>query len=108
MAHKEGKDDICDMVSAVSSLLRISISNKEAVFTVEKELRYVKDYLYIQKTRYGDRFEVIFDIDPEICQQLIPKLTIQPLVENAIVHSVEVSREKAELTVEGHREGKPF
>lgn len=105
MAHKEGKDDICDMVSAVSSLLRISISNKEAVFTVEKELRYVKDYLYIQKTRYRDRFEVIFDIDPEICQQLIPKLTIQPLVENAIVHSVEVSREKAELTVEGHREG---
>ena len=105
MAHKEGKDDICDMITAVSSLLRISISNKEAVFTVEKELRYVKDYLYIQKTRYRDRFEVIFDIEPEIYGQLIPKLTIQPLVENAIVHSVEVSREKAELTVEGHREG---
>ena len=105
MAHKEGKDDICDMVSAVSNLLRISISNKEAVFTVEKELRYVKDYLYIQKTRYRNRFEVVFDIAPEIYQQLIPKLTIQPLVENAIVHSVEVSREKAELTVKGHRDG---
>lgn len=105
MARKKGEEDICDMISAVSNLLRISISNKEAVFSVEKELLYVKDYLYIQKTRYQDRFETVFDIDSEISQQVIPKLTIQPLVENAIVHSVEVSKEKAILIIEGHREG---
>lgn len=104
MAHKEGKEEICDMISAVSSLLRISISNKEAIFTIEKELKYVKDYLYIQKTRYRDRFEVLFDVSDEISQQVIPKLTIQPLVENAIVHSIEVSREKAVLTIRGYRE----
>lgn len=104
MARKEGKEDICDMISAVSNLLRISISNKEAVFSVEQELTYVKDYLYIQKTRYRDRFETVFDIDPEISQQVIPKLTIQPLVENAVVHSVEVSKERAVLIIEGHRE----
>ncbi len=106
LAHKEGREEICDMISAVSNLLRISISNNEALFTVEKELRYVKDYLYIQKTRYHDRFESIFDIDPSIEQQMIPKLTIQPLVENAIVHSVEISREKTVLKIEGYREEK--
>lgn len=105
LAYKEGEGEICDMVSAVSSLLRISISNKEAVFTVEKELRYVKDYLYIQKIRYRDRFETVFDIEEEVSRQLIPKLTIQPLIENAIVHSVEVSKEKTVLTIAGHREG---
>lgn len=105
MARKKGEEDICDMISAVSNLLRISISNKEAVFTVEKELMYVKDYLYIQQTRYRDRFETVFDMKPEISRQVIPKLTIQPLVENAIVHSVEVSKEKAVLIIEGHREG---
>lgn len=105
MAHKEGQEDICEMISAVSNLLRISISNKEAIFTIEKELNYVKDYLYIQKTRYRDRFEVVFDVNDEIYQQMIPKLTIQPLVENAIVHSVEVSKEKAVLTIKGNRIG---
>ncbi len=106
MAHKEGREEICDMISAVSNLLRISISNNEVLFTIEKELRYVKDYLYIQKTRYRDRFESVFNIDPAIEQQMIPKLTIQPLVENAIVHSVEVSSENTVLKIEGYREGK--
>ena len=106
MAHKEGRMEICDMINAVSNLLRISISNNEAIFTIEKELRYVKDYLYIQKTRYRDRFEAVFDMDPAIEQQMIPKLTIQPLVENAIVHSIEVSNEKTVLIIEGYREEK--
>lgn len=106
IAHKEHKDEICEMISAISSLLRISISNKESVFTVERELQYVKDYLYIQKARYRDRFEVFFDMAPEVLQQILPKLTLQPLVENCIVHSVEVSKEKTELTVTCRREGK--
>lgn len=103
MARKEGKEEICDMISAVSNLLRISISNKETVFTIEKELRYVKDYLYIQNTRYRDRFEVVFDVEPEVAGQMIPKLTIQPLVENAIVHSVEISKNRTILTISCYR-----
>lgn len=82
------------MISAVSNLLRTSISNKENLFTVEKELNYVKDYIYIQQTRYRSRFETIFEIEEQMKSQLLPKLTIQPLVENAIVHSVEISKTK--------------
>ncbi len=103
MARKEEKEDICEMVSAVSNLLRISISNKETMFTLDKELDYVKDYLYIQQTRYRARFEAMFEIDERIRSQRIPKLTIQPLVENAIVHSVEVRKEKTELTIRAYR-----
>lgn len=103
MARIEGKEEICEMISAVSGLLRISISNKEVLFTVDKELEYVKDYLYIQKTRYRNRFTVHFDIEDEIQKQLLPKLTIQPLVENVIVHSVEVSKEKTKLEIRGYK-----
>ena len=104
MAMKEGNLEICDMVSAIADLMRISIGNRQNVFTVQRELKYVKDYLYIQETRYRDRFEVIFDIDDQILQQKIPKLTLQPLVENAIVHSVEVSRGKTVLMISGYVE----
>lgn len=103
MARKKDEEDICDMISAVSNLLRISISNKQTTFTVERELQYVRDYLYIQQTRYKSRFDFDFEIEEEIKQQMLPKLTIQPVVENAIVHSVEVSKEKTHLTIRAYR-----
>jgi two-component system sensor histidine kinase YesM len=103
MAHKRGEEEICDMIRAVSNLLRISISNKETVFTIQKELLYVQDYLYIQKTRFLDRFEVVFDVADEVKDQILPKLTIQPLTENCIVHSVEVSRKKVLLRISAYR-----
>lgn len=105
MARIKGEDEICEMVQAIGNLLRISISNKENIFTVRKELDYVKDYLYIQKKRFQNRFTVEFDVEEAVMEQLIPKLTIQPLVENAIVHSVEVSKAKVLLVISGHIEG---
>ena len=104
MARSKGEEDICDMVQAIGNLLRISISNKENIFSVRKELSYVNDYLYIQKKRFQNRFTVEFDVEEEVKEQLIPKLTIQPLVENAIVHSVEVSKEKVILRISGYIE----
>lgn len=104
MAMKKGDTEICDMVSAISNLMRISIGNKQDIFSIRQELKYVKDYLYIQETRYRDRFQVYFAIDEKILDEKIPKLTIQPLVENAIVHSVEVSKGKTVLNINGYIE----
>ena len=104
MAMKKGNTEICDMVSAISNLMRISIGNKQDIFSIRQELKYVKDYLYIQETRYRDRFQVYFTIDEKILDEKIPKLTIQPLVENAIVHSVEVSKGKTVLNINGYIE----
>lgn len=104
MAMKKGEPEICDMVSAISNLMRISIGNKQDIFSIRQELKYVKDYLYIQETRYRDRFQVWFAIDERILDEKIPKLTIQPLVENAIVHSVEISKGKTILNINGYIE----
>ena len=59
-------------------------------FTVAQELEYINAYLYIQKVRYGSKLEYAVSTgSPEILTLLIPRLCIQPLVENAVVHGIE-------------------
>lgn len=89
MAFKQGQDAICNLVGAISNLIRGSISNKQSIITLEQELGYVKDYLYIQQVRYHDRFEIIYNIDETLLSQALPKLVIQPIVENAVIHGLE-------------------
>lgn len=106
MAFKKGETAICNMVTAVSNLMRISISNKQAIISPEQEIGYVKDYLYIQHVRYGDRFEAIYDIDKDLLTQMIPKLIVQPIVENSIVHGIESSNSKNIIRVSARKTDK--
>lgn len=101
MAKKEGMDGICSMVQAVGDLMRISISNKNSFIPVQDELKYVEDYLFIQKMRYRDRINASLNVDPRLLRQRIPKLILQPIVENAVVHGIEGSRKQCGLRVEG-------
>lgn len=56
---------------------------------IREEIKYVQDYLYIQETRYGDKFTSYIEVDERLNELEIPKMTIQTLVENAVVHGVE-------------------
>ena len=94
LAFKEEQMEICNLVTAISNLIRVSISNKQSIITLEQELNYVKDYLYIQHVRYKDRFDTIYDIDESLLNQTVPKLIIQPIVENAIIHGIENTKNK--------------
>ncbi len=105
MAYKKGEMEICNLVSAISNLMRVSISNKQSIITLEQELEYVKDYLYIQRVRYKDRFETVYDIDEVLLAQAIPKLVVQPIVENAIIHGFEKSQNKNALFISAVRKG---
>lgn len=89
MARKKGEDNICRMVTSISSLMRASISNKRSIVYIREEIKYVQDYLYIQETRYGDKFTSYIEVDERLNELEIPKMTIQTLVENAVVHGVE-------------------
>ena len=89
MARKKGEDNICHMVTSISSLMRASISNKRSMVYIREEIKYVQDYLYIQETRYGDKFTSYIEVDERLNELEIPKMTIQTLVENAVVHGVE-------------------
>ena len=105
MARKKGEEKICHMVTAISSLMRASISNKKSMVTVREEIKYIQDYLYIQETRYGDRFTSYIEVDEILYDLQIPKMTIQTLVENSVVHGVENATWDCFLMVAGVKRG---
>ncbi|MCP1109509.1 sensor histidine kinase [Ohessyouella blattaphilus] len=90
-----GQDDICRIVSNLAQLLRANIIHKhQQVITFEDELGYVRYYLELQKERFEEKLTYTIDLeDPVILNYYLPKLTIQPLVENSIVHGLENKRE---------------
>ena len=105
MARKNGEENICRMVTAVSSLMRASLSNKKSSILLEEEMKYVQDYLYIQETRFGSKLTHYIELEDELMQVEVPKFTIQTLVENAVVHGIENSTEDCVLTVTGEMQG---
>ena len=70
----------------ISSLLRFSIENKSSEVTLGRDLIYTKNYLDIQKYRFGENFDYEIRIDEELKNYYVPKLIIQPIIENAIKH----------------------
>lgn len=88
MARIRGVPEIGKMVKALGNLMRASISGDDFI-TVRDEIENIENYLMIQKFRYGDKIQANIDIEPGIEKYKIPKLILQPIVENAIVHGIE-------------------
>lgn len=88
MAILEGNFEISDVLTSFSSILRFNLDNKSHIISIEKEMKYVSDYLNIQKVRYKKKFNVRIEMEPEIEKYRILKLTVQPLVENALYHGI--------------------
>lgn len=89
-----GQYELCRIVSNLANLLRANVANRgQQKITLEEELRYVRYYLELQKERYGEklRYEIELESQDLLCYYL-PKLTIQPLVENSVVHGLENKR----------------
>lgn len=81
-------DQVCDLIEALGSYYRLSVSKGREVITIGEEIEIVRNYLKIQKVRYQDVFEVQFDVDEDCSQVPIPKLVMQPLVENSLYHGI--------------------
>lgn len=85
-----GNEDVYQMIVSLGEMLRVNVLSKEQDFvTLESELKYVKFYIYLQQMRFEDKFSTELLIDPVLNNCLIPMFSIQPLVENAIIHGLE-------------------
>ncbi|NOU75668.1 HAMP domain-containing protein [Paenibacillus sp. LMG 31458] len=93
--------DVQRTTKALADFYRAALSKGRETITIEEEVRNVKDYLSIQRIRYSDVFTFEFDIRGEVLGGLIPKLTIQPLVENAIYHGLKTKGSLGILKVTG-------
>lgn len=99
--YEEGRsDDIINISQALAQILRYSIKGNEFV-TFREELEIVKSYLMIQSTRFEGRFTIAYSISEEIMDACIPKMILQPLVENSIVHGLEKLLEPGHLQIGG-------
>ena len=96
--------EACEMVDALSNLLRYGLYEIDAPSTVGHELEHVEQYLLLQSKRYEDRFCYFADVPKELQSLEIPKLTFQPIVENAIKHSVEFHMETVEIKLTAKKE----
>ena len=95
---------VSQMVARLGSMLRISIQQQERI-TVEQELRHLRSYLDIQKFRFEELFEFEIDVPAELMRCTMPKLTLQPLVENSIQHGFEGIGYMGSIRVAACREG---
>lgn len=97
--------EVIQVTKAMSRFFRISLSQGRDWISIEQEVSHIEGYLTIQKVRYRDILDYEINVDPALYPFQILKLTIQPLVENAIYHGVKHRREGGKVTVEGKREG---
>jgi two-component system sensor histidine kinase YesM len=91
------------MVLNLSILLRYSISNTQEEVTVNEDIAYMENYMSILKFRFNQRFQYTIDISPEIEECIIPKLLLQPMVENSIKYGF-VGREHLVVEIAGYME----
>jgi two-component system, sensor histidine kinase YesM len=89
LAQKNKQDDISSMVVSLGFLLRASISLQQNTITIGKEMEIIDHYIRIQTYRFRDRLDFQMDIPDQYHAVLIPKLTLQPLLENAIKYGLE-------------------
>lgn len=92
------------MVEALGHLMRNSINFTEDIITLEEELDIVKSYLTIQKYRFDDRLEFQLDIPSNCLKCRIPKLILQPLLENSFKHVVETSIDTSVIKLQAYQE----
>lgn len=102
MEFTNGENEGSHMISNLSKLLRIGLDTKEYMNTLRNELEHVRIYLEIQKVRYEDKFQVVYNIEEETLETVLPKITLQPIVENAIYHGIKPTNKKCTLTIKSY------
>jgi two-component system sensor histidine kinase YesM len=89
MSVREGAPKTADMVEKLSDFFRHSLSQGADVISLKQELAIVENYLYLSKIRFADKLTYSIEADETAAELRIPKLIVQPIVENAVVHGIE-------------------
>ena len=98
-------DEAVNMVVTLSNFFRLVLSRGRELISLREEEQHIRSYLEIQEMRYHDILEYDIRIDPALYDYQILKLTLQPLVENALYHGIKYKRAKGYIRVSGEKEG---
>lgn len=103
LCEEERYKDAVEMVNSLAKLFRISISRGHELITIEKEMQHAKSYLKIQNFRYKNQFTYSFDVDEECLNYLCNKITLQPIIENAIYHGIDRMVDEGKINIGIHQ-----
>jgi sensor histidine kinase YesM len=101
LATARGCPEVGTLCRALSNIFRYSIDMKEDLSTVRNEIVNVKNYMYVMNARMGGGVELDIRIDGDILGEKVPRLSLQPLVENALIHGLKDKRGEKTLAIEG-------
>ncbi len=104
-AQNIDSEEIAEDILALSNLFRMVLGEGKGIITVGEEVQMITEYLHVQKMRFSQKLVYKIEIAEDIREIEIPKLILQPFVENAIVHGFEKKKEGCMITISGFREG---
>lgn len=107
LAESEKQKEVVQMVENLSNFFRAALNHGNDLILVEDELLHVESYLKIQQVRYQDILQYEINLSEKACQYCIPKITLQPLVENALYHGIKKKRGQGMIKI-GSREEKDY
>ena len=102
IAIENNQDEISDMIVSLSQMLQYSARTGVKIVKFSDDLSWVKNYIKIMKIRYNNKFEVIYDIDEKSLDVKVPKLMIQPFIENIFVHAFKDLKSDGLINIKAH------
>ncbi|WP_133013566.1 sensor histidine kinase [Clostridium cuniculi] len=102
IAIENDQNEISKIIVSLSSMLQYTANNNEECCEFERDFEWLKRYIYIMQIRFEDRFDVKYNIDSKLMKYKVPKLFLQPFVENSIIHGFDSSEYKGVLEVNGY------
>jgi len=106
LAESQREDDVVTMVTSLSTFFRNSLSDGRDIIPLRAELAQATSYLEIQQIRYSDIMTYQIDVPEEMLDVMVPKLVLQPLIENALYHGIKNKRGKGRIDISGEYDGK--
>ena len=105
MAEFEDNEKVISITKSLANYFRLSLSNGHEKIPLKDEIMHTKEYLFIQKQRYEDKLSYFFNIEDESLLSIeVPKIIIQPIVENSIYHGIKNLSGNGIITIDVHRE----
>lgn len=104
MALDSGAENVSNALETLGSFYRNFLNKGNVEIPLKKEINIIQDYLSLQKLRYGDIISDKYDITEEAMEFMIPKLILQPLVENSIYHGIRLTGEPGTISIKGYLE----
>lgn len=104
LAESGKQNEVVDLVESLSDFFRTSLSRGDGLVTLREEERHMRSYLQIQHVRYCDILEYEIDIPERLKETILPKITLQPIIENALYHGIKNRRGMGRIVVKAYEE----